>query len=148
MATQLDKTAVQPRPKTSDPFLAMFFSRIPSETAETFTEAQLDAVKMAFGARSFGAHAVDIRRSLPWFSRRFYLVFLAGAERRSRARIAFDHRNHPLWNLMNAVVIAVGGLILIAAALGALYTVKRAAGIDVFPGIDVLPDKSIERMLR
>ena len=128
------------RPRTTDPFLAMFFSRIPADTAASFDEAQLAAVKMAFGARSFGSHAIDIRRSLPFFGRRVYLVLLAGLERRTRSRIAREHMNRPLWNVMNATIITFGGLVALFALFGALYTIKMALHIDVVPGVDMLPD--------
>ena len=38
----------------ADPFLRTFFSRIPKDVAASFTAAQLDAVKLAFGARYRG----------------------------------------------------------------------------------------------
>jgi hypothetical protein len=53
------------RGDVEDPFFATFFSRIPEDVACSFTPAQLDAVKLAFGARVRGAHAIDVRLSLP-----------------------------------------------------------------------------------
>ncbi len=131
----------------TDPFVAAFFSRIPAETARTFTDAQLDAVKMAFGARSWGSHAVDIRWSIPLISRRLYILFLAGQERRPLARLALERALRPFWTFANAVVITAFILMLLGAIFSGLYMGKRALGIDVFPGIDMLPDKEIERIL-
>jgi hypothetical protein len=34
----------------TDPFLRRFFERVPSDIARSFTPAQLDAIKMVFGA--------------------------------------------------------------------------------------------------
>lgn len=74
-----------------DPFLTEFFSRIPAATARSFTDEQIDAIRMAFGARERGMHAVDIRFTLPVVRR--YVVFLLGAERRRGRRRAGRLRN-------------------------------------------------------
>ena len=37
---------------------------------------------------------------------------------------------------------------LMSALFSLLYLVKRALGIDVFPGIDMLPDQMLEHLLR
>lgn len=37
--------------------------------------------------------------------------------------------------------------VVIIAALGAAYTLKRRLGIDVFPGRDMLPDGTIEAVI-
>lgn len=133
--------------KTSDPFFAQFFGRIPGDVAESFDEAQLDAVKMAFGARSRGSHPIDIRMSIPLLTRRFYFVFLAGGEHRPAERLALERALRPIWNFANAVIIVSFVLMFLVALAGGLYAGKRALGIDVFPGIDMLPDQKIERLL-
>ncbi|HST74341.1 MAG TPA: hypothetical protein VLJ20_03135 [Acetobacteraceae bacterium] len=65
-----------------DAFIARFLARVPREVAASFTPAQLQAVQRAFGMRYAVEHAVDLRRTwrLPWG--RFYLVLLAGRDRR------------------------------------------------------------------
>lgn len=131
-----------------DPFLTLFFSRIPKELVSTFTPAQLDAVKRAFGARSAGAHAVDLRMSFPLLRNRGYLVVLAGRERRGAERLAFERLLRPIWSAANVLLagcIMLGAVVALAALL---YMGKRALNIDVFPGIDMLPDRTIERLLR
>ncbi|MEE9545197.1 MAG: hypothetical protein V3V55_06360 [Rhodospirillales bacterium] len=134
--------------KTADPFIENFFGKIPKDVARTFSDAQLDAVKMAFGARSRGVHAIDIRASIPLIVRRFYFVLLAGPEHRPADRVALERALRPIWTFANVVVI-VAFLLMFLASLGAsLYAGKRALGIDIFPGFDTLPDKQIERLLR
>lgn len=135
-------------PETRDPFLQQFFSRISPTAAASFSDGQLDAIKQAFGARTPGAHAVDLRLSLPIGRRRFYLVLLAGRERRGRARIAVDRPARPLWTVANAVVLILFALMLAASGAVALYSFKRALGLDLLPGIDGLPDRTIEQWLR
>ena len=131
-----------------DPFHALFFSRIPGEVARSFSPAQLDAVKRAFGARSPGVHTVDLRFSLPLGRRAWYVVLLAGRERRSSDRSLLDRLFRPLWTAANVAVAAAFVLMFAIALASVLYVGKRALDIDVFPGIDMLPDRSIERVLK
>ncbi len=134
--------------KTADPFIEDFFGKIPKDVAQTFSDAQLDAVKMAFGARSRGVHAIDIRASIPLIMNRFYLVLLAGSEHRPAARLALERVLRPIWTFANAVVIVAFVLMFLGSLGASLYAVKRALGIDIFPGFDTLPDQKIERMLK
>src|SRR5512133_1032128 len=90
-----------------DPFFAAFFRRIPEEVAPTFTAAQLDAVKRAFGARYRGAHAIDLRLSLPLWQRSVYLVLLAGSEQRTFDRRSLEQLFRQLWTFANAAVLVV-----------------------------------------
>ena len=104
-------------PAAGDPFLEEFFQRIPDKTARTFTRDQLIAIKMAFGARSWGVHSIDLRLSLPLLWRRFYLVLLMGPERRSPKRRRAERKRHPLATLGN-VYVALLFLAIIAVPLG------------------------------
>ncbi len=131
-----------------DPFINHFFNRIPKKVAQTFNEAQLDAVKMAFGARSRGVHGVDIRLSIPLVINRFYFVLLAGQEHRPTFRLALERALRPIWTFANAMIIIAFLLMFLGAVATTLYIGKRAMNIDVFPGVDTLPDKKIERMLK
>lgn len=131
-----------------DPFLKTFFSRIPSDVAKTFSAAQLDAVKRAYGAREPGAHAVDLRMSVPLGRRWFYFVFLVGPERRVVDRLALERLFRPLWTGANVLVLVTMLILFSGAAFSLLYTAKRALNIDVFPGIDMLPDHMIESVLK
>jgi len=70
----------------TDPFLRQMFARMSPGAKYLFTPYQLDEIKRAFSARSFGAHAVDLRFSVHLFRSSFYVVFLLGTERRQRAR--------------------------------------------------------------
>lgn len=136
-----------PEKQDNDPFIAQFFSRIPAEVAETFTPAQLDAVKRAFGARSRGAHSIDLRLSIPLIIRRVYLVILAGSERRESDRRAVDRLLAPVWTLANGFLMLFFGVVLLLSLAGVLYALKMALGIDVFPGVDMLDDDAIKQWL-
>ncbi len=116
----------------NDPFLEKFFSRIPSATAATFTPAQLAAIRMAFGARSWGSHAIDIRKSFPFFRRRLYFVLLIGGERRTAARLRAEGELFGTFG--NAIVTLVFIALLIAPLIVGFYLLKTVAGVDLVPG--------------
>lgn len=130
-----------------DPFQALFFSRISGEAARSFSPAQLAAVKRAFGARTPAAHTIDLRFSVPIGSRAWYVVFLAGQERRSADRNGLERLFRPLWTGANVVAAAAFALMFAVALAAVLYVGKQTFEIDVFPGIDMLPDRAIERVL-
>jgi len=69
-----------------DPFLQQMFARMSPGAKFTFTPAQIDEIKKAFSARSFTSHFLDVRHSLHLFGKSYYIVFLAGRERRSVPR--------------------------------------------------------------
>lgn len=70
----------------SDPFLRMMFARMSPDARSLFSAYQLDEIKRVFSARTFGSHAVEFRRSIRLFGKAYYVVFLAGRERRTRAQ--------------------------------------------------------------
>ncbi len=76
--------------KEPDPFLEQMFARMSPGSRFLFTPAQIDEIKKAFGARSRGSHALDFRYSIGLFGKSYYLVFLAGREKRSVPRPPLD----------------------------------------------------------
>jgi hypothetical protein len=134
--------------ETGDPFHAIFFARIPADVARSFSPAQLDAVKLAFGARSPGAHAVDLRFSVPMGRRSWYVVLLAGPLQHLSDHRLLKRLFRPIAAAANAAAAALVLMMFAVCCLGVLYAGKRALGIDVVPGIDMLPDRQIERLLK
>jgi hypothetical protein len=76
---------MQPLPHDTNPFIARFLARLPRELAASFSPEQLEAVQCVFGMRYAMEHAIDMRRTLrlPWG--RYYIVLLAGRDRRGPA---------------------------------------------------------------
>ncbi len=118
-------------------FFGRLFSKLPSDVARSFNDAQLMAVAYAFGTRRWRDHAVDMRMLIPLFGRSYYLVLLAGAERRSRDRRLRDRLLYPLISLGNGMVAAVFFSGVLFSTLVSLYVLKS------FLGIDLLPDMSL-----
>ncbi len=79
-----------------------WMSRIPPEVRSSFTPVQLAALQTALKPRH---HAVDLRLSLPWLGKRFYLVILAGEEQRSPLRRRLESQLHPLWTPGNLTIL-------------------------------------------
>jgi hypothetical protein len=65
------------------PAVERFLARLPAELAGSFSAAQLEAVELHFGMRHRAAHAIDWRRRVRLGVARFYVVVLAGRERRA-----------------------------------------------------------------
>lgn len=115
-----------------DPSIQNLLARIPPEVAQSFTEAQLSALRVALGARSWGRHAVDWRGTFAVWRWRYYFVFLLGRNRRELSR-----HEKQLSLLLQAAFLAV--LLMVCTLLGllVLYLVKSAMGIDLFPGFSL-----------
>jgi len=76
------------RRPTDQVFLDHYLKRLDPEMADSFSEAQKQAIWTLFGARGVTKHAVELRRALPLpGGRRFYMVFLCGREKRGMARL-------------------------------------------------------------
>ena len=69
-------------------------SRIPHDVQASFTPEQVRGLRQACEQLRWGRHPLDIRLSLPFPATRFYLVFLAGMERRSTQRLRAEGHGH------------------------------------------------------
>jgi hypothetical protein len=116
-----------------DPFLERFFSRIPREMAESFSDDQLLAVKQAFADQVGRAHSIDVRVSVPLLLRRYYVVFIAGPERRDRARRQRDKGARRLAKRTNIIFMIFLASVGLFSLLGVLYLVKSALGVNLLP---------------
>ncbi|WP_372739061.1 3-phosphoshikimate 1-carboxyvinyltransferase [Neptunomonas sp.] len=112
----------------NDPFIDGLKDRLPDDLKESFTQEQLAALKIAFGARKWGQHSIDLRGTLKFWRWRYYFVFLAGRNKRDLSR-----REQDLSRI--ATAFAVASFLLFATILGliVLYLIKSALGIDIFP---------------
>jgi len=108
-----------------DPVLSRFLSKMPTHIAVTFSEEQLEEIKKQLGDRQWQRHPVDLRLSFPVLNRWFYVVILAGRERRRRERSTVEQGD---WGiplnfdyLSNMLACVTFILILIPALLGLSY---------------------------
>ncbi len=115
---------------------AAFFARLntmlPSDVARSFNDAQLAAIAYAFGTRRWRDHTVDLRWLFPLFGRSYYVVFLAGPERRTRARLLRDRLLNPMITIGKRIVTMVFFTSILISVLVTLYVVKSILGINLF----------------
>ncbi|MEH1912738.1 hypothetical protein [Nostoc sp.] len=109
-------------------FLQQFFASIPPQVVATFTDAQLTELQKVFGERVSKRHAVDIRLSIPFSKKRFYIVFLLGKEKRSK-----QNRKDTIFTPVKSILLIRYCLVLITLLLVALYIVEMVLRINSFP---------------
>ena len=56
--------------------------------------------------QSKSGHAVNIRFSMPFFGRRYFLAILGGSEKRSPERRTTDRGSHPIKTTSNILFVA------------------------------------------
>lgn len=117
-------------PAGGDPFLEDFFRDLSPVLARSFTDDQLRAIKMSFGARERGAHSVDMRFSVPLLRR--YVVLLIGRERRTARRRRQDRKFHPVATIGNA--FAMTALVIVVSVPIFLF----GYGFKSFLGINII----------
>ncbi len=138
----------RPPPPEPDPlFVARFRARIDPEVAETFTPEQLSAIHLAFALRTLPRHSLDFRRSIPFPWGRYYLAVVAGREKRGGARRAADRAVRGAGKAIDIALVSVIAAIVIVFGAGAAYLTKMSLGIDLVPGVDMLPDRELLQTL-
>jgi len=144
----MDEPAERYDPPEPDPlFIARFRARIDPAVGESFTPAQLSAIHTAFALRTLPRHSLDIRRSVRLPCGRFYVAVIAGREKRGGARLAAARALRRAGAAADTAILGAAALGLLVIAAGALYLAKMAIGLDLFPGIDMLPDKALLQAL-
>ncbi|AFZ59809.1 hypothetical protein H6G54_05685 [Anabaena cylindrica FACHB-243] len=111
-----------------DPFVQKILARIPTQIAATFTDAQLTELKKVFIDRVSNSSKVDMRLSIPFFKRRFYLVLLMGKENRSQQRLKNSN-----FKVVNGYLATIYSLVIMSFFLGMLYYVEKELEINAFP---------------
>jgi hypothetical protein len=116
-------------PAGGDPFLEDFFRDLPPALARSFTDEQLRAIKISFGARERGAHSVDVRFLVPVLRR--YVVFLMGRERRTAKRRRSERKFHPVATIGNAFAFSAMVIVVAVPIFLAGYGIKSFMGINI-----------------
>lgn len=93
-------------------------ANLPPQVREGFTQEQRAALADAARRCGWGRHQTDIRLSIPLLFRRYYLVLLAGQERRSGQRLQQDRAVHPV--ITGGNLLFLGAAVTLATILGSL----------------------------
>ncbi len=103
----------------------MLIHRMPERMRDDFTKEQLAALRDAARHCEWGKHPVDLRWSLPGLFKRYYLVVLAGPERRGDQRHLEERRQRSptsLASVLFLVGLATGGTVLGGLIFTLLFT--------------------------
>ena len=113
----------------SDPTISQLLGKLPDEMRATFSDAQLLALKLALGGRAWNQHAVDFRWTLKFWQWQYYLVVVAGRNRRTMSA-----RERRLQELSLALFVSVFLMFSTILGIFVVYIIKSALGIDLIPG--------------
>lgn len=120
-------------PQNRPPVIERFYAHLDEQIAEELTPEQKAGVENAILASTLAArHQIDIRRSFPVFSKRFYLVFLFGRDLRRQHR-----QESTLSRILLTFLLLIAVLFVTCCILLTLYMIKSALGIDVFQNFHV-----------
>lgn len=121
--------------KSKDPFTYHVMKRINPEIRASFTPRQLEAVEEAIseGGREKD-YSVNFRGTIPLFFARYYLVMLAGRDR----RCGVTRKERKIKKKMTAARVLLLSFFICWPVLLVLfllmYFLKRYLGIDFLPG--------------
>ncbi len=91
-------------------FAQRLFDGLPAEVRTSFTDRQRDALVASAERCGWTRHPADLRLSIPFLHKRFYMVLLAGEERRSKERLAIERKRYPIATIANfGLMIFMGG---------------------------------------
>ncbi|MCU8199778.1 hypothetical protein M2G83_01705 [Vibrio vulnificus] len=115
--------------KKANKAVAQFYHALDKQTAESLTEQQKRDIEQAVQSMGLVArHSIDVRKSLPWFGKRYYLALLCGRDRRGQVRA----EESKLVNFFTVTFVVIALLTLLGLSALALYLLKSALGIDIF----------------
>ncbi len=91
------------------------------EVARSFTDAQLRELERVLTAPASRRLPLDIRITVPFFWRRYFINFRAGSEQRSRERLKDDRARHALWTFANVCSFVFLLALSIPALIGLIH---------------------------
>jgi hypothetical protein len=89
------------------------FARMSEADRAIFTERHHRILEKACSEIKWGDHPVNIRWSIPTLLSRYYVVLLAGPEKRDAARRAQEKKRHPFARLGNLLFLSLTMLLVI-----------------------------------
>lgn len=116
----------QLRPPQLGSLLDRVLEPMDRDVANSFTEAQLQELERVLAAGSRKRLPVDIRITVPFFPRRFFITFLAGPERRSVERLKAERAKHALWTFWNVCCFVFLLLLFVPTVIGLVHILASA----------------------
>jgi plasmid stabilization system protein ParE len=107
--------------------LAYHFRRIDPKVAVSFTRDQRNALRSILAMRKIARHAIEVRRTMRVGRHRYYLLFLAGRERRAyEGALPQSRKRRPALHI-GSVAFGLVAAFVVATAL------KHLIGFDIIP---------------
>ncbi len=100
--------------------LGNIFDRLLEWVIDTLTPEQKEAIHLAAEEPAWRRSAVDIRLTIPFFSRKYYFTIVGGTEKRGDERRAEEHHHYPLRTAANIFFFIGLATLFCAAAVVAL----------------------------
>lgn len=111
-------------PQNRPPVIERFYTHLDETIAQGLTPEQKEGVENAILASTLASrHQIDIRRSFPFFSKRYYLVFLFGRDLRRQHR-----QESTLSRMLLTFLLLIAVLFVTCCILLTLYMIKSALG--------------------
>ncbi len=83
------------------PPTSLFLDRLPEWVMDTLSSEQKEAIHKAAQDSAWGQSPVNIRFTIPFFGRKFYITIVSGSEKRSADRRATERNRYPLRTIAN-----------------------------------------------
>ena len=96
-----------------------FIDRIPEEIRATFTNRQIQALRDA-AHQQWGSHPINLRFSLPFVLRRYYITIVGGMEQRNHQRRKAERHLHPVRTLGNIFFVGASAAMIYFVIIGGL----------------------------
>ena len=96
------------------------FERLPPWVTDTLTTEQREAIHEAVSGPEWDRHQVNIRLTIPFFGRYYYLTVVCGEGRRSIERRDRERHRYPLRTAANIFFFVAAAALFYAAALVAV----------------------------
>jgi hypothetical protein len=124
-------------PFEADPFCKALFESLGPEVRASFTEIQMNALVSSLTRMSRQRHSLDLRAQVSLFFQRYYVVLLAGPDRRHMVMKTLARRRRLSFYAGTGATLGMAGFaalsILSVLGLVAAYLLKSMAGIDILP---------------
>ena len=106
---------------------------VPPSVRTTMTEAQISAVRDAVSRSVTKRHMVDVRFTVPFAFARYYVVILAGKDRRAQSLAVGEERRSAASASFTWWTALVWSVLAVALFATVAYVCKSKLGIDLFP---------------
>lgn len=96
------------------------------QVARSFTEDQVRELERALALTQGRRLPIDIRISVPFFRRGFFVTLLAGPERRSAERLKVERAKRALWTFWNTCCFVFLVILFVPTLVGLVHILVNA----------------------